>query len=63
MAKEDKRHANTTEYRDHGAKDHDHKTEWSRDDQGRLAQKDTHVQKREGWSRHTEGRERERKVA
>ena len=48
MGKEDKHHANTTEYRDHGAKDHDHKTEWSRDDRGRLQQTDSHVQKGEG---------------
>jgi len=48
MANQDKHHANTTEYRDHGAKDHDHQTEWSKDDRGKLEQKDSHVPKGTG---------------
>ena len=48
MAREDKHHANTTEYRDHGHPDHDHQTEWSKDDRGRLQQNDYHVPKGTG---------------
>jgi hypothetical protein len=48
MARESKHYPNTTEYRDHGAPDHDHKTEWSKDDRGRLQQRDQHVPKGEG---------------
>ena len=48
MPKDTKHYPNTTTYRDHGAKDHDHKTEWSKDDDGRIAQNDQHVPKGEG---------------
>ena len=48
MAKDSAHHANTTEYIDHGAKDHDDKVEWEKDDAGRLSQTKEHVDKGTG---------------
>jgi hypothetical protein len=48
MAKDAKHQPNTTTYRDHGAETHDHQTEWTKDDSGRIVQTDKHVDKGTG---------------
>jgi hypothetical protein len=48
MAKESEHHAKTTEYIDHGAKDHDDQVQWDKDDKGKLTQEKEHVEKGTG---------------
>lgn len=48
MAKDSAHHPKTTEFIDHGAKDHDDMVRWDKDSSGRLTQEKEHVEKGTG---------------